>query len=272
VNRQLSILLLAVLLSFSCAGQDGGRLPDSVRTDVDSATPAGEAPATNQAASGTSEVSSPGDASRPDSVVEKIDSPVFRTVPDSDFAAYRKDPEFAYAFDPDYWNLHRPPEEPNWFDRVLGSVFWKYFVYALLLGLLGFALYRIIADNGLSLFYRSPRRAAVAKEEDEDQDLADQDLDTRVQEALSAGNLRLATRYLFIKTLRLMDAQELIRYQAKATNEDYIRQLGAKDVSDRFRYLARAYEHVWYGGFSPSQPQYDRLNQYFQDFYQTITG
>jgi hypothetical protein len=273
VNRQLSILLFASLLSFSCAGQDRGRLPDSISTEIDSATPASEAPAVNQAAVGTTEVSPPTDVSRPDTPIERVDSPVFRTVPDSDFSAYRKDPDFAYAYDPAYWRLRQTPSSGglNWLDRALSSVFWRYFVYALLLGLLGVGLYRIIADNGLNLFYRSPRKAAIESGE-EDPDLADQDLDVRVQEALKAGNLRLATRYLFIKTLRLMDAQELIRYQAKSTNEEYIRQLGAQDVSDRFRYLARAYEHVWYGGFNLTQPQFDRLSRYFQDFYQTITG
>jgi hypothetical protein len=204
--------------------------------------------------------------------VEKIDSVVFRAVPDSDYAAYRKDPEFAYAYDPAYWRRQRQQDESSsWIERALGSAFWKYFIYTLFLGLLAFGLYRIIADNGLYLFYRSPKKVAAGSAGEDDPDIADEDLEARIQDAIKAGNLRLATRFLFIKTLRLMDAQDLIRYQAKATNEDYIRQLGAQEVADRFRYLARAYEHVWYGGFALSQPQYDRLNQYFQDFYNTIT-
>ncbi|MDP4151572.1 MAG: DUF4129 domain-containing protein [Bacteroidota bacterium] len=271
MNRNLPtiyLLSIALFLSLSCFGQDGGRLPDSVSTDVDST-----APAVNQQATGTAEVGPPADASRPDSLVEKVESPIFRTVPDSDFAVYRRDPEFAYAYDPDYWNLHQPSRERSgWLDRVLGSAFWKYLVYALLLGLLGFGLYRIIADNGLYLFYRSPKRAAAERLGEEDPDLADQDLDAKVEEALRAGNLRLATRYLFIKSLRLLDAQELIRYQTKATNEEYIRQIGSQEVSNRFRYLVRAYEHVWYGGFDLNKLQYDHLNRTFQDFYQIITG
>jgi hypothetical protein len=82
----------------------------------------------------------------------------------------------------------------------------------------------------------------------------------------------MGTRYLFLTTLRMLDQQGLIRYQAKATNQEYVMQMSAHQEGPRFRFLADAYDHIWYGNFSLTEQQFGRLLGYFEDFYRTLSG
>ena len=81
----------------------------------------------------------------------------------------------------------------------------------------------------------------------------------------------MAVRYLFLKTLRLLNERELIKYHIQATNREYVRQLSGSALGDPFRFLTGAYEKVWYGEFSLSEGQFEKLYPYFTDFYK-MTG
>ena len=87
---------------------------------------------------------------------------------------------------------------------------------------------------------------------------------------MDAREYRMATRYLYLKTLRHLAGLELIQWHSQATDEEYIRQMNARPQGDSFRWLTSAYERVWYGKFPLDEHQFSRLSQYFQDFYKDI--
>jgi hypothetical protein len=268
-----SMGIFFLVAAISCAAQDKGRLPDSVSTMGDSIPPSDGRPSGNTVESAPATDTLKNDNLAHDSASQVADSVVLRAIPDSDMAKYKKDKDFAYANDPAYW-MADPPENRNGghlnLEWIFGSKAFKFFIYALLIGLLIFALYRIISENNLHLFYKAPRRIKNSLGEGDGSDVPDEDIDKLIREAMQAGNQRLTTRYLFLKALRLMNEQELIRYEAKSTNEDYVRQLNGKEQGNGFRFLATAYEYVWYGGFALNESQYERLIEHFQVFYKTI--
>lgn len=205
----------------------------------------------------------------------KADSVVLRSIPDSVIDNWKKDKDFAYANDPYYWKEDEPAKyQPSpfwrWVAKVLGSEGFKYFIYLLLGGVLLYAIIRIIAENNLRMFYRPPGKKPVARE-DETSPL-EEDLDRQLQLALDSGDHRMAVRYLYLKTLRLLNDRELIRYHIQATNREYVGQLSGSAFGDPFRFLTGAYDRVWYGEFALGDGQFNRLHQYFQDFYKSIGG
>jgi len=204
----------------------------------------------------------------------RVDSVVLRSIPDSVMTRWKMDKDFAYANDPAYWRKELPVDRrPNgflrWLANVLGSNAFKYFIFSLLVAILLYAIIRIIAENNLRLFYRRPAKTAAGPQEVASP--LEEDLEQQLQMALAAKDHRMAVRYLFLKTLRLLNDRGLIRYHIQATNREYVRQLSGSALGDPFRFLTGAYEKVWYGEFSLSDGQFEKLYPYFQDFYK-MTG
>jgi len=211
------------------------------------------------------------DAGRQEDTPALHEPATFRAVPDSVMTRWKKDRDFAYANDPAWWAPQKEEEEDNRFLRFLGRLLssrgFQYFIYFLLAGVLLYALYRIIAENNLRLFYRSTANPGDRKQ---DVSLEEEDLDNGLEQALTAGDHRLATRYLYLKALRLLDAKELIRYHPQATNQEYISQTRPLPQGEPFRFLTGAYERVWYGEFAINTAQFEWLLRSFQDFYKSI--
>lgn len=210
--------------------------------------------------------------SREEDTATQREPATLRAVPDSVMTRWKKDKDFAYANDPAYWTVQKEKEETPGIlrstERLLSSDAFRYFIYALLAAILFYAVYRIIAENNLRLFYRKAARPDGAGEESH---LEEEDLDKGLEQALTAGDHRLATRYLYLKALRLLAAKELILYHPQATNQDYINQTRDLPQGPPFRILTAAYERIWYGEFAINTAQFEWLMTSFQNFYQSIS-
>ncbi|HEY4060932.1 MAG TPA: DUF4129 domain-containing protein [Puia sp.] len=203
----------------------------------------------------------------------KTDPIVFRSIPNSVITRWKKEKDFAYANDPSYWRKEVPDTRVEnsffrWLANVLGSQGFKYFIYCLLVAILLYAIIRIIAENNLRFFYRPAAKTTAGPGETPDP--LEEDLDRELHEALRAKDNRLAVRWLYLKALRLLKDRSLIRYHVDATNREYVRQLGGSAYDQPFRFLTGAYERVWYGQFSLGEDPFQRLHQYFLDFYKSI--
>ena len=202
---------------------------------------------------------------------EKEPPLVLRSVPDSVIDRRKKERDFAYANDPSWWKddaRHERNDQSGAFVRLLDSKGFRYFIYFFLAAVLLFALYKIIAENNLRLFYRRPVR--VRETSSGDAALPEEDLDRLLKKALDEGAHRMAVRYLYLKTLRVLEAHQLLRLHIQTTDEEYARQLDQLPQGESFRRLMAAYERVWYGKFSLNDQQFSRLLQYFQDFYTSL--
>jgi hypothetical protein len=196
-------------------------------------------------------------------------APVVRSIPDSIAAQWRKDPDFAYANDPAYWRQEHRDESPGLLWRLLGSKVFRYIFWILLGGALLYVIIRIIAENNMRLFYRSPGKKGGAAIEEQPSEI-EEDLDGQLQHFLQIRDHRQAVRYLYLKSLRLLSDRGLIRLHQESTNQEYLAQLGSNPHRGPFSDLTIAYEKVWYGEFPLNDGQFGRLHQYFEDFYKTV--
>jgi hypothetical protein len=279
-------LLLAVLQSPAQRRRKhhekhGVSMPDSVNTAEEEIKPFSSdvAPAKSDTASvdtGVSQVgSSPaeetsGTTASPEETEEEAPL-VIRHIPDTAVQHWKKSHDFAYANDPAYWKEADQQQEKNpgnALTRLLKSKGFLFFIYLFLGCVLLFALYKIITENNLRFFYRKPVRQRESLQGEAA--LPEEDLDQLLKKALDQKEHRMATRYLYLKTLRMLDAHQLIRWHIQTTDEAYARQLDGSSRGQSFRWLMGAYERVWYGKFLLDDELFSRLFQYFKDFHASL--
>src|SRR6185312_3803226 len=186
-------LLLVIVIGGLSQGSAFGQRADTIVADeqTDSSAAAGSP----QTAGDSVAVDSK------DSTVEPA-TPVLRVIPYSTRATWKADPDYTYANDPAYWKAPERKDSPFaiWLLRVLGSWWTLYVLGAVLL----YVILRIVARNNLQLFYRSARRRPAEKSVGDPRTMED-DLEGKLQHYLQTGDYRQAVRYLYLKSLRMLD-------------------------------------------------------------------
>jgi hypothetical protein len=219
--------------------------------------------------------------------------PEYRSVPDSTVGRYKKEDDFAYANDPDYWNNEREQalkrkreqerrerEEQDAQARGYKKGFWDHFndffsgstirniTYVVLIAFFLFVIYRIVIVNKLFLFYSSKK--ATAEVSGEEVDIQDDNLDEKIRKAVAAKEYRPAVRFMYLKTLRLLNDRQWIRYHADATNYEYVTQMSQHKQGNDFGFLTRIYDYVWYGEFTLTEDQFEIVHKNFSHFYNAL--
>ncbi|MFL5747524.1 MAG: DUF4129 domain-containing protein [Niastella sp.] len=217
----------------------------------------------------------------------------YRAVPDSTVRRYKNQKDFEYANDPAYWDLEheqelkrkREQEEREWERRQKEGAqekkgFWDHFnnffssdatriITYFVLGLFFlFVIYRIMVVNKLSLFYTSQK--TKVSDGGEEVDIEDENLDEKVRRAAEAGDHRQAVRFMYLKTLQLLNERQWIKYHVDATNYEYVLQMSKHKLGNDFSFLTRIYDYVWYGEFTLTREQFDIVYNNFSHFYNAV--
>ena len=79
-------------------------------------------------------------------------------------------------------------------------------------------------------------------------------------------NYNYAIRYLYLKTLYVLNDKKWIQFHSQATNSEYLNQMSQHKRSQEFRFLTRVYEYVWYGKFEINEQQFVRVYANFKTF------
>ncbi|MBO9565997.1 MAG: DUF4129 domain-containing protein [Niastella sp.] len=205
--------------------------------------------------------------------------PELRRVPDTTVNRLQKDDAFIYANDPAYWTKAKKEEEED--DRkgrrskgfgestaeFLSDSTVRTIIYIILGVILVLIIYRIVVVN--NLFMTPASRKRIEESQEPETEIDDNDLDTKVRKAIQEKNYRLAIRFMYLKTLRSLNEKGWIRYHAQGTNNEYINQVHHYGAGNEFRFLTHVYEYVWYGEFSLTEEQFNKVQQNFQHFYNT---
>lgn len=95
-------------------------------------------------------------------------------------------------------------------------------------------------------------------------------LDQLINEARNNKQWRLATRYQYLKALRLLTDKELISWQTGKTNMDYYYELKANKLKDVFLDVTGIFENAWYGHHDLNVTDYEHSSAGFERFYSQI--
>jgi hypothetical protein len=153
--------------------------------------------------------------------------------------------------------------------KVLNSLPLKILFWTLAIIFIVFISYKVLFKNGI--FVRRKNKFIPASDELSIEDLDDiSKYDTLISDAENRSDLNLATRYLFLKTLKTLSDKELIHFTAEKTNKEYIRELQQNYDSSEFQNLVCDYEYAWYGKFSVDKNKYENMKEAFTSFNQKV--
>ncbi len=105
-------------------------------------------------------------------------------------------------------------------------------------------------------------------EDDSPSDAAD--FDKLIFQSKTNKNYRLAIRYLYLKTLHVLAASNLIAISSEKTNYQYIKEMSTHAGYKKFAALTSNYEYVWYGKFDVDQNLFERIENDFKKYFQSI--
>ncbi len=133
------------------------------------------------------------------------------------------------------------------------------------------AIVYFLMSNKVGFF--APRNKKFDDENDE-LEIGDNIFTLHYQEllnkALKENNYRLATRILFLQTLKLLSENNIIQFSADTTNIQYLIQLRGTAYYDDFFKVTRHYEYVWYGKFDIAKNTYDIISNDFSTMQKRI--
>ncbi len=168
---------------------------------------------------------------------------------------YKEQPvQEKYSFLPD-WLL-------NYLVKFLKSIFGSgvlEIVFILLIT--SVAMYILLRLNGInpaSLLKRNPHelKNSVYSEVQENQLIQ---YDKLIDEAVMAGDFRLAIRMHFLDILLKLDKKGIISFKEDKTNRGYYNEINQPSVKKGFSGVAGIFENVWYGELALSRNQYTEL-------------
>jgi choline dehydrogenase-like flavoprotein len=191
-----------------------------------------------------------------------------REVSQRQLNSYLKNPDYAYANDPEYWR-EEAPRKPGVISKFLFSRAFLWIIFILIIGIVFYGVYQLAKENNFKWMTRKVRKKEVGEVKlklDEDVDF-----ETAIHKYQQEGNYRFAIRYMYLKLLRTVREKGQIAIRDSSTNADIARALGNHPGADDFRYLATAYEYIYYGDFIPQEELFMKLAKKFEDFQQTIS-
>jgi hypothetical protein len=191
-----------------------------------------------------------------------------REVSQRQLNSYLKNPDYAYANDPEYWRKEAP-QKPGAISKFVFSRPFKWIVFILIIVIVLYGVYQLAKENNFKWLTRDERK----KESREVKLKLDEDVDfeAAIRKYEQEGNYPLAIRYMYLKLLKSIREKGQIPIRDSSTNADITRALGNQPGADDFRYLATAYEYIFYGDFIPQEELFKKLAKKFEDFQQTIS-
>lgn len=183
------------------------------------------------------------------------------------------------------FNYQEQASEPNIIERFLNWLssilreFWEaifgvgtatgflYFVFRifpyLILAFLLFLLIRFfIRTNSNNILTNNRSKGSIALNE-EAHIIQNEDIQLLIEKAIAEKNYRLAIRYYYLQSLKQLGKGNFIEWQPQKTNEDYILELGANELSVPFNRLTRIYDFIWYGSFEIDNERFNLLEDRF---------
>jgi len=88
-------------------------------------------------------------------------------------------------------------------------------------------------------------------------------LDEKLNKAIQDKNFREAIRFYYIKLLKELDINNLIKWQAGKTNRDYKKELRNNPIIESFISLSGIYEYSWYGHFEVDESNFQSWQSNF---------
>lgn len=203
-----------------------------------------------------------------DNVISEEVTPVSeRKVDDTVLGKIRKDESYWYAnLAPEQKKIRKDEENDN---RGLISKSWfRNLMWLLILSSFIAVIIWYLVSSNVKLFRKPTSGLETEEGEPVSEDIFNLDYENEIRQASNRGDYRMATRLLFLGTLKLLSENEFIEYKHEKTNADYLKELSGTGLYKDFFRLTRDFEYTWYGHFELSQKGFEQVAEDFSRFKQ----
>jgi hypothetical protein len=150
---------------------------------------------------------------------------------------------------------------------ALLSSFWTLIEIVFILGI-ALLIYMFFGKEIRSLFYSSPKEHVELQIIPEN--IHEINFDKQAQEALKAGNYRLAVRLYYLRSLKLLSDRRLIEWRENKTNLQYLEEIHGNAIETDFFDIMVLFNRFWYGGFPIGEQNFPQVKERFDDFYKHL--
>lgn len=167
----------------------------------------------------------------------------------------------------------------NWYRDLLARVLpsggldllWQALPYLLFFAALVVVIINLMRSNLTGLMYRQGAELSGGVEHSTE-DVATEDLDRLLEEAVQQKKYRLAVRYLYHRCLRRLAEQGHVTLRPGATNRDYLQHISDDQLRGLFAEITDQFEYIWYGNFDLNAMRFEALRRRFTQFQQALSG
>jgi hypothetical protein len=90
--------------------------------------------------------------------------------------------------------------------------------------------------------------------------------ESAIRQAVLAGNFSLATRLMYLQSLKLLSDKNLILWHENKTNWQYVYELKNEKLRNSFRNITHIFEYVQYGHMPINEEKFVIVQHSFKDF------
>lgn len=142
----------------------------------------------------------------------------------------------------------------------------EYIIYGLLGSGVLYLLIKFLLQNPVSSVFKTENTNIDGFSYIEE-DIETINFDKLIATALKDNNYRLATRYLYLKSLKALSTKDIIEWHFDKTNNDYLKEIKDNQIKLLFSRASYIYDYVWYGEFTIDENSYNKNKD---DFNQLI--
>ena len=191
---------------------------------------------------------------------------------------YKNDPEFDYDGGPEEsedWIT----KIKNWINQQLAilrssktySTILDYFYYGLMIAALILIIRGLIKADRRGLLFGKINSNEIKMIESEE-DISQINFDELIAAAAEKKDYKLAVRYLFLKSLKLLSEKEMIELRNNKTNHQYLSEIKNNRISNAFQITTSRFEWIWYGDFPVDEKVMKSSQNDFNELFGLITS
>ena len=196
------------------------------------------------------------------------------TVPTNKIDQFRENSDFNYQLSKEkgqgFWDLFWHYVRKFFIKLFSSEGVAPYIRYVLIFLFLSFVVYKIAGGNLSGIFSFNKKAKAANGFNYFEEDIYQQDIDKKLNEALRNRNFRDAIRYYYLILLKKLDSGEFILWELGKTNHDYQKELQNQSFLGDFIKLSGVYEYAWYGNFEVKEEKFTRWQNGFKEIYKKL--
>ena len=144
----------------------------------------------------------------------------------------------------------------------------EYIVYGLLGLIVLYLLIKFLLQNSVSSVFKTDDKT-IAGFSYVEENIEQIDFDKLISNALKETNYRLATRYLYLKSLKSLANKKTIEWHFDKTNSDYLNEIKDSKLKGLFKRVSYIYDYVWYGEFPIDEVSFNKNKDDFNQLIKT---